>query len=164
MYTPVVSFSIWSRSAKLNSSISGIGGGGASTAFSAMPNSEIWPSTMSLWRFAAPSIARSNTLSFCARPPGRPSIAPERIRLSTPFLFRSDPAMRLMKSYRSRNSPFARRSLTSAATGAWPRLLIAAKPKRMTFFPSETSTVNFSSERFTSGGSTGMPRLRQFWM
>ena len=79
-----------------------MGGGGASTPPSTSPNREICPATAFFWLRLAPSMARSNTLSFWDRAPGSSSSAPARIRLSTPFLFSSPPVRRLMKSYRSR--------------------------------------------------------------
>ena len=41
---------------------------------------------------------------------------------------------------------------------------MAAMPNRMPLVPALASTVNFSSDRFTSGDSTGIPRLRQYWI
>ena len=58
MYTPVISFSICSRASREKSGMFGMGGGGASCS-SIMPNSEIWPATLTFWVRAAPSMARS---------------------------------------------------------------------------------------------------------
>ena len=87
-------------------------------------------------------------------------MAPARMRLSTHFLFTAAQATRSQKSNTSRNAPPAARSETMAWMAPWPRFFTPAKPKRM----APSSTENFSCERFTSGGSTRMPRFLQVWM
>ena len=84
------------------------------------------------------------------------SKAPARMRFSSARLLMSHPYSRSQKSWRPVKGPLSSRSRTILWIKPRPMFLMATRPKRMP----PSSTVKQSCERFTSGGSRGIPMSR----